>query len=164
MRNVLLGMCIVALGIVKSASATSARNIHPQLVGIEEVWLNLSAQTVPGLDAQALERQVRDRLTAAGIKINDTAPVVLFIQIRYEPIGGCPGNVLIHTLVAVSEEVQLDRRNRSDPLTVNTYEDGEHFIAPRDDAAERSAAATLRALDYLLSSREYTSWLLSRQQ
>ena len=103
--------------------------------------LNFSPQTVPGLDADALEKEVRDRLAAARIRVDDTAPAVLFIQIRYESIGSCPGYLLIHTLVAVSEEVQLNRRGRSDPLSVNTYEDAEHFIVPAGQSDDDMAGA-----------------------
>lgn len=87
---VLLPVIAVLLVADRLAFAKSARTIHSELVGVATVALNFSPQNLPGLDTYAVELDIRNTLKKAGIRIEQTAPVTLFVRVTYQQIPACP--------------------------------------------------------------------------
>jgi|GEM_PF-5431746 len=138
--------------------------MHPELVGFKEVALNFSPQTVPGLDTDALEQKIRERLRSAGLAIDDTAPTILFVQIKYQRLPACPEFLLIQTHIAVSENGEVKRAGRAETVYVDTFKEDEDFIEPVGKAAEVASASTLSLIEYLLDAREYTASVMAKRK
>lgn len=144
--------------------ATSARTIHPELVGFQKVALNFSPQTVPGLDTDALERQIRELVTDAGLEIDDAAGTILFVQIKYQRLPACPEFLLIQTHVAVSEDAHVKRDGWSETVYVDTWKEDEDFVEPMSKAAEVASTSTLGLINYLLDARKYTASVIAMRK
>jgi hypothetical protein len=152
----LLGL-ISALLITHSISATSARTIYPQLVGVRTVALNFSPQTVPGLDTDALEQEIRQRLEAANLIIDSTAPTVLFVQITYQRVPECADSLVIQTHIALSEDAVIKRGNRSETVYVDTWRETEEFVEPAGKAAEVAHTSTVGLVKYFIEATDYAA-------
>src|ERR1700730_12558743 len=109
MRKRAVLLLISAILIAHSLRASSARMLHPQLVGVTRVALNFSPQNVPGLDTAALEQQIRKRLEIGGLAIDSSSPTILFVQITYQRCPACDDFLVIHTHVALSEDAVIQR-------------------------------------------------------
>jgi hypothetical protein len=162
MRGLRVIALIVGILVSKPGSATSARTIHPELVGFAEVALNFSPQTVPGLDTDALEKEIRGRLKASGLAVNDKAREILFVQIKYRRLPACPEYLVIQTRVAISEDVQVTRPDRSETVYVDTWKEDEDFVEPIGKAAEVASTSTLGLINYLLDARAYTTSVMAK--
>ncbi len=164
MRTLAVVALITGCVFSQPLSATSVRTIHPELVGFREVSLNFSPQTVPGLDTDALEQQIRERLKVAGLVINDAARTTLFVQIKYQRLPACPDFLLIQTHVAVSEEAEIKRDDRLETVQVETWKEDEDLVEPVAKAAEAATTSTLDLVNYLLDAREYTTSVMATRK
>jgi hypothetical protein len=147
----------IAIVVASAAYGTSARPIYPQLVGIHEVSLNISLPVFPGMDSEALERAVRERLHVAGLEIEEVSEPSLFIHAEYGEIPGCGDLVSLRTEVAVSEEVELRRPGKNPKVWVDIYSSDEEFTVSKSEAWETAHDSLLGLLDTLLKSRQYTA-------
>lgn len=162
--NVRALITVVAIATSTSLHATSARNIHPQLVGISTVALNVSPQNLPNLDADRLEQDVRDRVQKAGISVDRAGPVVLFVGITYQQIPACSDSVVVRTVVALSEEVPVRRGSRTESVYVDTWHESDDFIESREKAGERAHQAAVGLVKYLLDSAEYSRSVVEKKR
>src|SRR4051812_38489076 len=105
----LVSLVAVFLAAGVPAFAKSARAIHPELVGVKTVVLTFSPDNLPGLDADALQRDIRNALEKANITVEQTAPVTLFVRVTYQQIPACPGFIAFRTYLALSEDVVVHR-------------------------------------------------------
>lgn len=152
----LLLLIVVLLAADRSTSAESARAIHPHLVGVTTVALNFSPQTLPGLDAVALERDIRTALEKGGISIEPAAPVTLFITVTYQQITACPEFVAFRVYVALSEDVAVHRGSRTKTVYVNTWHESEEFIESTSQAGKVAHESVLGLIRYFVDSAQYT--------
>jgi hypothetical protein len=144
------------------AFAKSARTIHPQLVGVDTVVLNFSPDNLPGLDADALERDVRNALEKGGIRVQETAPMTLFVRVTYQQLPACPEVVALRTYLALSEDVVVRRGKRSETVYVDTWHESEDFIESTTTAGKVAQQSVLGLVGYFLDAAQYTREVMKK--
>lgn len=141
----------------RSAFAESPRAIHPELVGVTTVSLNLSVQNLPGLNAEALERDIRNELHKGGVRIEHTAPVTLYVRITYQQIPACTDFIAFRVYVALSEDVVVHRGKRAETVYVDTWHDSEDSVEPTSTAGKAAQESVLGLLTSFINTAQYTA-------
>ena len=147
----------------RSASAESLRTIHPELVGVTTAALNFSPQNLPGLDADALERDIRIVVEKAGIRIEQTAPVTLFVRVTYQQIPACAEFIAFRVYVALSEDVVVHRGKRTETVYVDTWHESEDSVEPTSTAGKAAEKAVLGLVTSLIDAAQYTAEVMKKQ-
>ena len=163
MRTNLLAVAATLLAAAFPAFADSARNTYPQLVGVDTVALHLSSDNLPGLDADAIERDIRSALENAGIRVQPTAPVTLFVRITFQQLPPCPELIAFRTYLALSEDVEIHRGNRTETVYVDTWHEGEDLIEPPSRAGKAAQQSVLGLLAYFLDAARYSAKVMEKQ-
>ncbi len=132
------------------AFAKSARTIHPELVGVRTVALNFSPDNLPDLDADALERDIRNALT-------------LFVRVTYQRLPACPEFVAFRTYLALSEGVMVHRGNRTETVYVDTWHESQDFVERTSKAGRAAQQSVLGLLRYFLDEAQYTAEVMREQ-
>jgi len=145
------------------AFATSARTIHPQLVGVKTVALNFSPQNLPGLDADVLEHDIRNALEKAKITVAPSAPLTLFVQVAYQQLPACPEFVAFRTYLALSEDVMVHRGKRTETVYVDTWHESEDFVESMSKAGKAAQQSVLGLLSYFLDAGQYSAEVMEKQ-
>lgn len=145
------------------AFGKSARTIHPQLVGVKTVALNFSPQNLPGLDADALERDIRSALEKAGITVQQAAPVTLYVGVTYQQLPACPEFVAFRTYLALSEDVLVHRGKRTETVYVDTWHESEDAVEPTSSAGKAAQQSVLGLLSYFLDAAQYSAEVMKKQ-
>lgn len=163
MKKTLLPIALALFALALPAFPDSARTIHPQLVGVDTVALHLSADKVPGLDIDEVEREVRSALENAGIRIQKAAPVTLFARITFQRPPACPELIAFRTYLALSEDVEIHRGKRTETVYVDTWHASEDLIEPTSRAGGAARQSVLGLLAYFLDSAKYTATVMEKQ-
>jgi hypothetical protein len=163
MQTKLLSIAAMLLAAALPVFAKSARTIHPQLVGVKTVALNFSPENLSGLDADALERQIRNALEKPGIKVEQTAPVTLYVRITYQQLPACPDFVAFRTYLALSEDVVVHRGKRTQTVYVDTWHESEDFVEPTSKAGKAAQQSVLRLLSYFLDAAQYADEVMAKR-
>jgi len=145
------------------AFAKSARTIHPELVGVRTVALNFSPDNLPDLDADALERDIRNALEKAKITVQETAPLTLFVRVTYQRLPACPEFVAFRTYLALSEGVMVHRGNRTETVYVDTWHESQDFVERTSKAGRAAQQSVLGLLRYFLDEAQYTAEVMREQ-
>jgi hypothetical protein len=162
-RAVVARFLLLILFIALPAAANSARNVNRELVGIKTVALNISLQNLPGVDADALESQIRTLLSKSGVTIDPAAGITLFVNLTYHPLSACPDFVSFRTLLAISEEVPVRRGKRTESLSVDTWRTEEEFVEPKSKAGQRAQESLTALVKYLLDSAAYSTSVIEKR-
>jgi hypothetical protein len=163
MRTKLLPTVAMFLSATLPTFAKSARTIHPQFVGVKTVALNISLDNLPGLDADALQRDIRSALEKARIKVQQTAPVTLFLRITYQQLPACPEFVVLRTYLALSEDVAVHRGRRTETVYVDTWHETEDFVEPTSRAGKVAQRSALALLNYFLNAAQYSTEAIKKK-
>lgn len=161
--RLLLLVVAVLLAADRSASAESARTIHPELVGVTTVALNFSPQNLPGLDADALERDIRTALEKAGIRIEQTARVTQFVTVTYQQIPACPEFIAFRLYVALSEDVVVHRGKRTQTVYVDTWRESEDSVEPASAAGKAAGQSVIDLVTSFIDAARYTAEVMEKQ-
>ena len=143
--------------------ARSARNIYPQLVGVGRVALNVSPDNLPGLDVEALERDIRGALEIGGLRVQPTAPATLFVRVTYQHLAACPEFVVFRTYVALSEDTVVHRGTRSAIVKVDTWHESEEFVERASEAGKLAHQSALGLVHYFLDAAQYSATVIKRR-
>jgi hypothetical protein len=146
------------------AFAKSARTVHPELVGVNTVALNFSPENLPGLDAGALERDIRNALDKAKITIDQAAPVTLYVRVTYQRLPACPGFVAFRTHLALSEDVVVHRQKRTETVYVDVWHESEDFVEPTSKAGGVAQQSVLGLLNYLFDAARYSAEVMENSR
>lgn len=163
MQSKLLNVVAMLLSAYFPAFAKSARSIHPQLVGVKTVELNFSPDNMRGLDAGALERDIRNALEKANITVQETAPVTLFVRVTYQQLPACPDFIAFRTYLALSEDVAVHRGKRTETVYVDTWHESEDSVQPTSGAGKAAQESVLGLLSYFLDAMQYTAEVMKKQ-
>jgi hypothetical protein len=145
-----------------TAFAKSARPIYPQLVGLKVVALNFSPENLPGLDINALERDVRNALEESKITVQQTSPVTLCVRVTYQQLPACPEFIVFRTYLALSEDVVVHRGKRTETVYVDTWRESEDFVEPTNRAGKAAQQSVLGLLSYFLGAAQYTAEVMEK--
>ena len=151
------------LAITTPALAKSARTTHPQLVGLDTISLHFRYENLPGLDAEGIEREVRDALEQAGFQIRETAPVTLFMRITYQQFPACPELIALRTYLALSEDVAIQRGGLDTTVYVETWHEGEDKIVATGTVGKIARQSMLGLVWYLIDAAQYTGKVSEKQ-
>jgi hypothetical protein len=162
MRTKLLFIAATLLAVALPTFAKSARTVHPQLVGVDAVAFNFSPDNLPGLDADALERDIRSSLEKGGIRVQETARTTLFVRVTYQQLPTCPEFVAFRTYLALSEDVVVHRGTRSETVYVDTWHESENFIESTSAAGKVAQESVLGLVGYFLDAAEYTRKVMKK--
>lgn len=163
MKKTLLPVALAFLAVALPAFPDSARTIAPQLVGVDAVELYLSSGKLPGLDVGEVEREMRSVLENAGIRVQESAPVVLFAQITFQSLPASPEHTAFRTYLALSEDVEIHRGKRVETVYVDTWHTSEDLIEPTSRAGGAARQSMLGLLAYFLESATYTATVMEEQ-
>lgn len=161
-RSNLLPVLALLLAAVP-AFAKSARTIHPELVGVKTVALNFSPQNLPGLDADALERDIRNALDKAKITVAQTAPVTLYVRVTYQQLPACPEFVAFRTYLALSEDVVVHRGTRTETVYIDTWHESEDFVESTSKAGKAARQSVLGLVNYLVDAAQYSADVMKKR-
>lgn len=152
--NVKTKQCVaIALCVLFSRHGYATQmNLRPELAGLSEFAVVVSAQNLPGL-----ESAVTSELKQEGMRVRATAPVTLGILIEYQENAACPDLTAVQVNVSLSQNVRLLRGRRSVNHEVTFVQEREAFLAPRTEAADRSQQMVLDLVRYLCESSRYAT-------
>jgi hypothetical protein len=163
MRTKLLRVLAMLLAAALPVFAKSARTIHPELVGVKTVALNFSPENLPGLDADALEVDIRKALEKAGITVQQAAPVTLYVRVTYQQLPACPEFVAFRTYLALSEDVAVHRGKRTETVYVDTWHESEDFVEPTSRAGKAAHQSVVGLLSSFIDAAQYTAEVMEKQ-
>ena len=146
------------------ALANSARTVDPQLVGVKVVFLNISLQNLPDVDDQALEKEIRAQLAKAGISVDPSAPISLFVSLTYRQLPACPEFVAFQTEIALSEEVPVRRGVRTESVYVNTWQTSNEFVESKTKAGQVAYDSLVRSVRYFIDSAQYSESVIKNRK
>jgi len=154
-RFVLLAALTPLVGAIPTF-ATSARPVYPELVGIRDVSLNVSLTVLPGMESEGFERIVREKLEAAGLRVDPEAMPSVFVHTEQLSVPGCEDLLVIRMELAVSEDARISRPGKDPVAWVNVFSMDESYVVPRAEAWTRAEGSLLGLIDYMLDARRYT--------
>jgi hypothetical protein len=163
MRTNLLAVAATLFAATFPAFADSARNTYPQLVGVNTVALHLSFENLPGLDADAVEREILTALENAGIRVQQTAPLTLFVQIKFQRLPLCSESMVLRTYLALSEDVEIHRERRTEPVYVDTWHESEDLVETTSRAGKSAQQSVLGLLAYFLEAVQYSAKVMEEE-
>jgi hypothetical protein len=150
----------LVLTLISLRAAAVPRPANPTLVGIKRVALaiNLSHHP-PAAETDALRKEIVARLANVGIRVDESAPMMLLVRGKRSEVASCPGLSVFRVSVGLWEDVRLRRGDRSLVSRVETWSNEREVT----DAGADVRHAVLRAVNVFVDEVSYAeTWKKSQ--